>query len=315
MVDGRLSEDALLQLNNSGTVMEQCGDDHSPGFEIVSGSYGQTLGQAGGMAREGFIPMVYTFGTFATRRPLDQVEMSIAYPNLPVKIFGFLPGITTNGGPTHQAIDDISIMRGVPNMTVLEMGDVTEIESALDVIYKIDGPVYIRSMRSVSPRLFPADVPFELNKARVISEGDDVTILTSGMMTEEACRLTEVLMAKGLKVEHLHVSTLKPFSDPRVVEACAKSKTKVITMENHSIVGGLGSAVADLMAEHGVGKPLVKIGLKDMYCEGSQARFIMEKYNMDWQELLKQVETAVGKTFDIKEADLKASSVKRVDSV
>ncbi|ONI38372.1 transketolase [Candidatus Epulonipiscium fishelsonii] len=270
---------------------------------------------AGGLAREGYIPMVYTFATFASRRPLDHVQMSIAYPNLPVKIFGFLPGITTNGGPTHQAIDDISIMRAIPSMTVIEVGDVTDIETVLDVIYKIDGPVYIRSLRSIVPRLFPKDEKFELNKARVVSEGDDVTVLTSGMMTEEAIRLIDVLKTKGLKVEHLHISTLKPFSDMRVVEACKKTKSKVITYENHLTTGGLGSAVADLMAEHGIGKPLVKIGLADTYAEGSHTRYILEKYKMDWQALLEKIEEAVGQKFNIKEEDLKPSSVKRIDSV
>lgn len=270
---------------------------------------------AGGMAREGFIPMVYTFGTFASRRPLDHLQMSIAYPNLPVKIFGFLPGITSNGGPTHQAIDDINIMTSIPNMTVIEVGDVTEIETALDVVYKTPGPVYVRSLRSIVPRIFPEGTPFELNKCKVLSEGTDVTVITSGMMTEEALRLTQVLIEKGVSIEHIHVSTLKPFTDLRVVEACRKSNSKVITYENHLVNGGLGTAVADLMAEHGIGKQLVKIGLRDTYAEGSQTRFILEKYKMDWKELLVQIETAIGKKFDIKEEDLKATSVRRMESV
>ena len=115
------------------------------------------MGFAAGLAREGFFPYVHTFAVFITRRPFDQVAMSIAYPNLPVRLIGFLPGITTPGGVTHQAIDDIGLMRLIPNMTVLECGDATDVESVLDVAQAIDGPVYVRQLRGEVPRLFPAD--------------------------------------------------------------------------------------------------------------------------------------------------------------
>jgi len=142
---------------------------------------------AGGLAREGFIPFVHTFGVFIYRRALDQIAMSIAYPNLPVKMFGFLPGIMTPGGATHQAIDDVAVMRALPNMTVLDVGDVTEIESVLDLACAVDGPVYIRMLRGEVPRLFPADEPMRLDAPRVLATGTDVAVVTSTSAPRRRC--------------------------------------------------------------------------------------------------------------------------------
>ena len=146
------------------------------------------LGVAAGMAREGLEPWLHTFSVFLYRRPLDQLQMSIAYPALPVRLVGFLPGIMTPGGVTHQAIEDIAILRAVPNMTVLEVGDATEVESVIDVAHAIDGPVYIRQLRGEVSRIFPREEPMILNRARRLSTGDDISLLTSGIMTEEALR-------------------------------------------------------------------------------------------------------------------------------
>ena len=151
------------------------------------------MGFAGGLAREGFRPYVHTFAVFITRRPFDQVAMSIAYPNLPVRLVGFLPGITTPGGVTHQAVDDVALMRQVPNMTVLECGDATDVESVLDVAESIDGPVYIRMLRGDVPRLFAGNEPMKLGRARVLSKGTDVALITTGICTGEALRVTNGL--------------------------------------------------------------------------------------------------------------------------
>jgi len=166
---------------------------------------------AGGLSREGFIPFIHTFAVFIYRRAYDQIAISVSYPNLPVKMFGFLPGITTPGGATHQAIEDIALMRALPNMTVLECGDATDVESVLDVVYAIDGPVYVRMLRGDIPRLFSE--PFRLGKARLLSDGNDITLLSSGICTEEALRVTQLLQQQGISICHLHISTLKPFND------------------------------------------------------------------------------------------------------
>jgi transketolase len=221
------------------------------------------MGFAAGLAREGFEPWLHTFCVFLYRRPLDQLQMSIAYPALKVRLVGFLPGIMTPGGVTHQSIEDIAILRAIPNMTILEVGDATEAESVIEVAHNVEGPVYIRQLRGEVSRIFPVDEPFELNKARILSIGDDITLLTSGIMTEEALRAIPLLQERGVSVNHLHISTLKPFDDPRVISALKSAKHGVITMENHSIVGGLGSATAELMAESGTAVPLRRIGIKD----------------------------------------------------
>ena len=257
------------------------------------------MGFAAGLAREGFEPWLHTFAVFLYRRPLDQLQMSIAYPALKVRLMGFLPGIMTPGGVTHQAIEDIAITRAIPNMTVLEVGDATEAQTVLDVAHAVEGPVYVRALRGEVSRLFPASEPFVFNRARVLSEGDDITVVTSGIMTEEALRAIPVLQERGVSIKHLHISTLKPFTDPQVVEALTSAKRGVITMENHTIVGGLGSAVAELMAEHGVGVPLRRIGINDTYAHGASQKYLMAELGLDSSALVAQVENLLGESLRI----------------
>jgi len=270
------------------------------------------LSWASGLAREGFIPFVHTFAVFIYRRAFDQIAMSVAYPNLPVRMIGFLPGITTPGGATHQAIEDVAVMRSLPNMTILECGDATEVESVLDVISGISGPVYVRMPRGEVPRLFAA--PMEFGKARVLSEGSEVTILTAGIMTEEAMRAVQVLQRRGVSVRHMHISTLKPFDDESVMAAISRSKHGVITMENHTIVGGLGSIIAEQMAERGMGKKLVRIGLRDTFAHGASKRYLMQKYRMDAMALIGEVEKLAGRNFGITEGELAEAYIAPVHS-
>jgi transketolase len=261
------------------------------------------LSWAGGMAREGYVPLLHTFAVFMYRRSLDQLSMSICYPNLKVRMFGFLPGVTTPGGVTHQAVDDIGVLSAIPNLTIIEVGDATEVETILEPIHHIDGPVYIRMLRGELTRLFPQDEPFQLNTARVISRGDDVTVITSGIGTGEALRAIAALKKRGVSIEHLHVSTLKPFDDPRVISAVQKPRYGVITLENHSVCGGLGSATANLIAKHG-GRRLVKLGLKDTYAHGATLPYLLRKYEMDARALTNAVEGLMGQTFDIGDSEL-----------
>ena len=261
---------------------------------------------AAGLAREGYRPFIHTFSVFCYRRVLDQMEMSIAYPNLPVVFCGFVPGITTPGGVTHQSTNDIGVVRTIPNFAIFDVGDATEIESVLDIAYNYNGPVFIRQLRKEVPRLFPANEPMEFNKARVLSEGTDITILSSSIMTEEAMRATAALKAKGVSVEHLHISTLKPFTDPQVVKSCKKSKYGVITIENGTIIGGLGTAVAEVMAENSIGKPLERVGLQDQYAHGASKMYLLEHYHMDAMELIKHVEKLMDKDLEISSNDLES---------
>jgi len=269
---------------------------------------------AAGLAREGFVPFVHTFAVFIYRRAYDQIAMSIAYPNLPVRMIGFLPGITTPGGATHQAIEDIAIMRALPNMTVLECGDATEVESVLDVIEAIDGPVYVRMLRGEIPRLFAKEEPMILGKSRVISEGTDITVLSSGIMTEEAMRGVRVLRQRGLSVQHMHISTLKPFNDKAVLDAIARSRFGVITTENHTIIGGLGSIIAEMMAEAGIAKRLVRIGLRDTFSHGASKQYLLQEHKMDALSLIAEVERMVNQQFNISEEELAQTHVTAVHS-
>ena len=262
------------------------------------------MGFAAGLAREGFEPWIHTFAVFIYRRPLDQLQMSIAYPSLPVRFMGFLPGVMTPGGVTHQAIEDIAIMRAIPNMTVLEIGDATEAQTVHDVAHNINGPVYIRALRGEVSRLFPSTEGFEFNRARQLSDGTDLTVITSGIMTEEALRAVPALQSKGVSVRHLHVSTLKPFTDPQVVEAVTTASKGVITMENHSTTGGLGSAVAELMAEHGARVPLRRVGIKDTYAHGASQKYLRAELGLDSMALVSAAEDLLGEKLGLDAGDL-----------
>ncbi len=269
---------------------------------------------AAGLAREGFYPYIHTFAVFIYRRPYDQMAMSIAYPNLPVRMMGFLPGITTPGGVTHQAIDDLAIMRATPNMTIISLAEATETETFLDAIQAVNGPVYVRLIRGTIPRLFDKSQGFEFNKARVLQAGDDVTIFSESICTEEVMRTTEVLKDKGVHLRHVHVSTIKPFTDPQILEAIRDSKTGVITVENHLVDGGLGTAVSEIMSQHGVGKKLIKLGLQDTYAHGASKNYLMKHVGIDGMSIVRAIESMIGKKLDIQESMLKDARIEPVFS-
>lgn len=254
---------------------------------------------AGGLAREGFHPYIHTFAVFVTRRPYDQVAMSIAVPNLPVRLLGFLPGLTTPGGVTHQAIDDIALMRAIPNMRILEVGDATEVESVLDVAESINGPVYIRMWRGQVPRLFPKTSPMKFGVARMLSDGSDMALVSAGLCTEEALKVRPLFESSGVSIRHLHLSTIVPFPVRAIVEAAKIAKYGIIVMENHSIIGGIGSATAEVLAEHGIGKKLVRLGVPGVYAHGASCAYLMKEYGFDSAALTRAVEKLVGKTLQV----------------
>mgnify|MGYP001271872424 CR=1 FL=1 len=254
---------------------------------------------AAGLAREGFVPHVHTFSVFIYRRALDQLEMSIAYPNLSVKFFGFLPGITTPGGASHQAINDLAVVRSLPNFTILETGDATDVEAALEVANTVNGPVYVRMIRGELPRLFPENDRFVLNQARVLSEGIDIAILTTGICTQEAMPVVKKLIDSGVSVQHLHITTIKPFTDQLVVDTIKKVKFGIVSFENHSKIGGLGTCVAEMIAELGVGTRLRRVGLNDTYLQGASPTFLKKRYGIDASSLLLTVEDLLDKELGI----------------
>lgn len=277
------------------------------------------VGFAAGLAREGWEPWLHTFAVFLYRRPLDQVQMSVAYPNLPVRFVGFLPGVISPGGVTHQAIDDLAVMRAIPNMTVLETGDATDVESVVHVAHAVQGPVYIRMLRGEVPRLFPADQPMRFGQSRDLSphsdeQPSDLAVLTSGISTEEALRALPAIRGRDLRIRHLHVSTLKPFDDPAVLAALQRARHGVVTMENHLVQGGLGSAVAETMAEHGIGVPLRRIGLRDTYAHGASVAYLQGEYGLDARALVNTVEQLLDRTLEVADDELASRRVAAVHS-
>jgi transketolase len=236
-------------------------------------------GVLSGLAREGLVPVYPTFAVFATRRPYEQIALNIAYPALPVRIFGFLPGLLTPGGVTHQAIEDLALMRQLPNMTVLEVGDATEIETLWPAIAELPGPVYCRMLRGDVPRLFVT--PFELGKVRVLEDGDDAVLVTSGLTTELGAAVVRHARDLGVHINHIHLATLKPFPAQAVSSAIDRTRFGVVTAENHLRVGGLGSAVAELIADRALGKRLVRVGIDDTFAQGGSQEFLFSRHGLN----------------------------------
>lgn len=262
---------------------------------------------AAGLAREGFVPLVHTFAVFICRRAYDQVAMSVAYANAPVKLFGFLPGITTPGGASHQAIDDIALMRQLPNMTVLEPGDATELESVLDVMAAVPGPVYVRMLRGEVPRLFAAAAPMRLDEPRLLSTGDDLTVFSTGICTEEAAKAVAFLQSRGLAATHLHVSTVKPCNHPRVQAGLAAPRFGSICVENHLRTGGLGTVLAEKIADGGIGKPLVRLGLNDTFSHGASRGYLMREHGLDATAIVAAAERLVGRNLAASPGEIAAA--------
>jgi transketolase C-terminal domain/subunit len=354
------------------------------------------IGVAGALARSGLIPFVHTFGVFATRRPFDQIVNAVAYPHLPVRIIGFMPGVSSPGGPSHQAIEDVALMRALPGMTVVDVADATETAQVAAAIADLPGPVYLRLKRGEIPVIFPVDHRLSLDQAQVLVDGrdgtglargttgggatagggvtrggaetaggavtrggaettgrgvtsggaeskggaetaggavtkggavtsgggvtrggaetagrggmgvwapstwdvvgqvrapaavpgSDVALLVSGMMVAPALAAARVLRSAGIATVVLNIPVIKPLDTATVLAAATATQT-VITAENHSTTGGLGSAVAETLAEAGLPRPLRRIGLNDTYAEGAKtASYLFTKYGLSTQHLV-----------------------------
>jgi transketolase C-terminal domain/subunit len=360
------------------------------------------IGVAGALARSGLIPFVHTFGVFATRRPFDQIVNAVAYPRLPVRIVGFMPGVSSPGGPSHQAIEDVALMRALPGMTVVDVADATETAQVVAAIADLPGPVYLRLKRGEIPVIFPEDHRLSLDHAQVLAAGrdetgfargttgggvtagggvtrggaqteggavtsgggvtrggaetagrgvtrggaqteggaetaggavteggavtrgggvttggaetvgrggmgvwpgstgdargqlrapeavpgSDVALLVSGMMLAPALAAARVLRSAGIATVVLNIPVIKPLDTPTVLEVAAATQT-VITAENHSTIGGLGSAVAETLAESARPRPLHRLGLSDTFAEGAQTpQYLFQKYGLTTQHLI-----------------------------
>ncbi|MEN0087993.1 MAG: transketolase C-terminal domain-containing protein [Pseudomonadota bacterium] len=288
-------------------------DRHPDQFVSLGMAEQNMMSFAGGLGLAGYRPFIHTFGVFMYRRPYDQLMASVAYPRRKVRLMAFLPGVTTPGGMTHQSIEDISVMRSIPNMTILETGDATEVESICEAADSIDGPVWCRVLRGSVPRLF--DTPIKVGEMRELSSGDDILVFTSGICTEEALRSRSALAEAGLSIRHLHLHTIKPFDHKALLDHIGSVKHGVVTLENHVTEGGVGSLVAETMADAGVGKRLIRLGLKDTYAHGGSRPYLMRHYGLDAVALVAGIEDLVGQTFGITEDDLDTARVEDVHSL
>lgn len=234
---------------------------------------------ASGMARSGDIPFVNTFGVFATRRSMDQVTLQIAYPQANVKLVGFMPGLTSPGGPTHQATDDVALMRALPGMVVVEPACASHVPPLLAQLVAHQGPAYMRIKRGDLPLLFAPETLPPLGKAQVVRPGRDGWILASGVMVTLALEAIEALEAEGISAGLVNVTTLKPL-DVALVRELAGGGKPLLVAENHSMVGGLGSAVAEVIAEGGIGVRFARVGVADVFAEGASAPYLFERYGL-----------------------------------
>ena len=253
------------------------------------------MGVAAGMATtQKIIPFAVTFAVFATKRACDQVSISIAYPKLNVKIVGSYGGVPTGkAGATHQAFEDIAIMRAIPNMTVIVPADAIEMKKAVKACVEYNGPIYLRCIRCETPVIFGEDYKFEWNKGVTLRKGKDVTIVSTGMMTSKALIATNILENEGISARLIHLHTIKPI-DKEILIKAAKETNCIITVENHSIIGGLGSAVAEVLCEN-CPTLMKRIGINDTFGESGSLDDLFIKYDLTSENIVKETESLIKK--------------------
>ena len=248
------------------------------------------MGVAAGMATCGLIPWLSSFACFLVNRDLDQLRVVVAQPNLNVKIGGAYSGLLTGKtGKTHQEVADIAVMRAMPNMTVLAPGDGVEVRQAMIAASFVEGPVYMRLTRDPEPVIFGEDYQFELGKTVTVRPGDDLTVFSTGAQTVRALEAADLLAAKGISAMVVHVPTIKPL-DEEAIAGAAAATGKVLTAEDHTVIGGLGGAVAEVLGErHPV--PLKRVGIGDCFGESAANDDLLTKYGLSPKHM---VNAAVG---------------------
>lgn len=237
------------------------------------------LSTAAGMAATGFIPYCNSFALFITARCYDQIRIQIAYPALPVRICGSSAGLTQGpDGASHQSLEDVSLMRGLPNMAVIVPADDVETKQATIALGSHPGPAYLRLGRYPTPRLFGADYKFAFGKNTTLRAGKDIVVFACGHMTAKALEAAELLARDGVQARVVNVSTIKPLDVANVL-AASQGVQRVFTVEEHNIIGGLGSAVAEVLAENDCA-PLTRLGVRDAFGESGLADELLEKHGL-----------------------------------
>ena len=251
------------------------------------------IGIAAGLAATGKVPFASSFAMFAAGRAFEQVRNSVGYPHLNVKIGATHAGISVGeDGATHQCNEDIALMRTIPGMIVINPSDDVEARAAVKAAYELDGPVYLRFGRLAVPVINDRpDYQFELGKGVLLKEGKDVTIVATGLCVSESLAAAEKLAAEGIDAEVINIHTIKPLDD-ELIAASAKKTGKVVTVEEHSVIGGLGSAVCDCLCEKAPA-PVCKIGINDVFGESGPAVKLIEKYGLDANGIYEKVKAFV----------------------
>ena len=250
------------------------------------------VGAACGFAASGKIPFVSTFAMFATGRAFEVIRNSVCYPKLNVKICATHAGITVGeDGGSHQSVEDISLMRSIPNMTVLVPADGIEAEKMIFAAAEFDGPTYVRLGRSAVPTIFGEDYNFEIGKGVVLREGNDATIISCGMMVNEALIAADMLKQENINVRVINMSTIKPIDTELIIKAAKETKA-IVTAEEHSIIGGLGSAVSEVVSEN---YPVIvkKVGINDSFGESGTPKELLEKYGLTAKNIVEKVKEAL----------------------
>ena len=252
---------------------------------------GNMIGVAAGLAAAGKVPFASSFAMFAAGRAFEQIRNSVAYPHLNVKIGATHAGISVGeDGATHQCNEDIALMRSIPGMVVLNPSDDVEARAAVKAAYEYEGPVYLRFGRLAVPVINDReDYKFEMGKGVVLREGKDLTIVASGLPVANCLEVAERLSAEGIEAKVINIHTIKPLDEDLIVSA-AKETGKVVTVEEHSVIGGLGSAVCDVLSEKAPTKVL-KIGVNDVFGESGPALELLKKYGLDTDGIYEKVKT------------------------
>ncbi len=251
------------------------------------------MAAAGGMAKEGLIPFATTYAVFGTRRAYDFIHQVIAEENLNVKMCCALPGLTTGYGPSHQATDDIAMMRGIPGLTIVDPCDALDLEQAVPQIAAHKGPVYMRLARGNVPLVLDEyDYQFELGKAKLLRDGNEVLVISSGFMTMRALEVAQTLQADSIGVAVLHCPTIKPLDEAAIVEAVKYKHRLVVVAENHSVVGGLGEAVASALLRHRVQPAAFELaGLPDAFLDAGALPTLHDRYGISREALAGRIKS------------------------
>lgn len=237
------------------------------------------VGVAAGLATVGYVPWVSSFAAFIASRDLDQIRVVVAQPRLNVKLAGGYSGILTGStGKTHQCVEDIAIFRAMPHMTVVAPADANEVRAAMFALMEHDGPAYLRLTRDPVPLITPRDRPFQIGRAYCLREGADVTLISTGTQTIRTLEAAELLAREGISSYVLHVPTIKPLDEDAIVEA-AQRTGRVVTAEDHSIIGGLGGAVAETLSER-YPAPVRRVGLRDVFGESGPNNALLQKFGL-----------------------------------